>query len=125
MSELQIKMCLAHDLIDVYWTSIEVRGGLSNYKYFCESRFLPGLQELVQCLGATSQEDSKLQDLVTVYNTFCRQWDLLFKDKDCWNSPVIHNTNLHYYKMYKIMKELVTDLRLLAYQMKPMSAFSE
>jgi hypothetical protein len=122
MARLQVKLCLVHDLIDVYWTSIEARNGFTNYKYFCESRFLPRLQIIVQHLDPELKEVT-VTDLTEVYNMFCRRWDQWFEQIDCWNTTVVDDENPVHLKMYEEMKELSTDLRMLAYHMKPNSDF--
>lgn len=111
-----------HDVIDVYWTSIEVRDGFVLYKYYCESRFVPQLQSILQQFDPAQEKVSE-ENLTTLYNTFCRKWDALFEGIDCWNTIIIHDSDVVYRQMYQDMKELCYDLRILALKMKPKTAF--
>jgi hypothetical protein len=118
MASLQVKLCIVHDLIDVYWTSIEARNGFEKYKYYSEARFLPHLQKIVQQLDNSESEVTETR-LTELYNTFCRKWDEWFEGIDCWNTIIVEDANSDHQQMFEEMKELSNDLRLLAYHMKP------
>lgn len=115
MASLHIKMCLLHDVIDVYWTSIEARHGFDLYKHYSAMRFTNTLQAIVKEMGVENEET----DLTVLYNTFCRQWDSMFVDKDCWNVHIFQETNQSHTNLYALLAELKRDVHKLAYHMQP------
>lgn len=116
MSLLQVQMCLMHDMINVFWSSINARNGFFKYKHYSDAKILHRLQTIVQLLVNTSMADEK--DLKLLYDRYCHEWNLLFQGKDCWNIKIIENNNVFYQNIYKHTKELAFELCMLAYHMK-------
>lgn len=107
---LQIQMCLMHELIKVFWKSIEARDGFIQNKHFCDTKIVPLLQILV--------DENFETNISVLFYAYCKKWNSWFDGKDPWNTVVIANNCPMYINVYKYMKPLCSYLCMLAYHMK-------
>lgn len=117
MEPLQIQLSLLHDLIDVFWKSIEARNGFETCKHYCDTHVLPFLQKIVY-LCYLEQEKITDIDYAKLYHAFCQSWEWHFDGEDPWTSMVVFNTVQMWFDLYPAMKEMCCNLCVLAFHMK-------